>query len=129
MPRLPPALCCAAALVAWTPARAQPASPPPDAAPQQPEASPHAGGPLDPEEMAEIRGGDGVRVEVLSRQQLSATSSGNVVNAGSLTSGPVTFATDALDGFTGIGNFVINTGANNTLQGAINISIGAAPGP
>ncbi|HVI30574.1 hypothetical protein [Phenylobacterium sp.] len=79
--------------------------------------------------MAGIRGGDAVRVEVLSRQQLSATSSGNVVNAGSLTSGPVTFAADALDGFAGIGNFVINTGANNTLQGAINISIGPAPGP
>lgn len=83
---------------------------------------------LNAEEMAEASGGQGVNVEVLTRQQLSGTTSGNTVNAGTLNSGDVTFAADALDGFNGVGNFVINTGANNTLQGAINISIVTAPG-
>ena len=84
---------------------------------------------LSAEEMAAASGGQGVSVEVLTRQQLSGVTTGNTVNAGTLTSGDVTFSADALQGFSGVGNFVINTGANNTLQGAINISIVTAPGP
>jgi hypothetical protein len=80
------------------------------------------------EEMEAASGGQGVSVEVLTRQQLSGTTNGNTVNAGTLTSGAVNFGADALDGFSGVGNFVINTGANNTLQGAINISIVTTPG-
>jgi hypothetical protein len=80
------------------------------------------------DEMESLSGGQGVNVEVLTRQQLSGTTSGNTVNAGTLTSGAVSFSRDALNGFNGVGNFVINTGANNTLQGAINISIVTAPG-
>jgi hypothetical protein len=79
------------------------------------------------EEMESASGGQGVSVEVLTRQQLSGTTSGNTVNAGTLTSGDVSFGADALDGFSGVGNFVINTGANNTLQGAINISVVTTP--
>lgn len=84
--------------------------------------------PLSVEEMAQASGGQGVTVEVLTRQQLSGTTTGNTVNAGTLTSGDVTFGPDALTGFNGVGNFVINTGANNTLQGAINISVVTTPG-
>ncbi len=47
----------------------------------------------------------------------------------SVTSGAVNFSDNALSGFRGIGNFVVNTGANNTLQGAINISVVTTPGP
>ncbi|HEY8617348.1 hypothetical protein [Phenylobacterium sp.] len=96
--------------------------------------SPEATGPSAPAEralsLAEMEGasgGQGVSVEVLTRQQLSGTTSGNTVNAGTLTSGDVSFGAEALDGFNGIGNFVINTGANNTLQGAINISVVTTP--
>lgn len=81
------------------------------------------------EELEGASGGQGVSIDVLTRQQLSGTTTGNTVNAGTLTSGDVTFGADALDGFSGVGNFVINTGANNTLQGAINISIVTTPGP
>ena len=80
-------------------------------------------------EMASLSGGEGVDVAVLTRQQLTGTTTGNTVNAGTVTSGAVNFSDNALSGFRGIGNFVVNTGANNTLQGAINISIVTTPGP
>jgi hypothetical protein len=87
--------------------------------------------PLDEAQMAAISGGDGdavtITLNTLTKQELTATSSGNTVNAGVMTSGAVTFSPQALDGFSGVGNFVINTGANNTLQGAINLSIVTAP--
>jgi len=80
-------------------------------------------------ELADLAGGQGVEVAVLTRQQLTGTTTGNTVTAGTMTSGAVNFAENALSGFSGVGNFVINTGANNTLQGAINISVVTAPGP
>lgn len=120
MARLAPVLTLMAALA--SPAAAQSVAP---SAPAPTTAAPQA---LDPEEMAEASGGQGVTVDVLTRQQLSGVTSDNTINAGALTSGDVTFGPDALDGFSGVGNFVINTGANNTLQGAINISIVTTPG-
>lgn len=108
-------------------AAAQAQTDPKPAEPQSPAAA--AGAPtLSLQEMAEASGGQGVALEVLTRQQLSGTTSGNTVTAGTMTSGDVSFGADALDGFSGVGNFVINTGANNTLQGAINISIVTTPG-
>lgn len=83
--------------------------------------------PMDLRELSAISGGTGVTVSVLSNQQLTATTSGNSIEAGSVVSGAVNFSPSALNGFSGVGNFVVNTGANNTLQGAINISIVTAP--
>ena len=85
--------------------------------------------PLSLEEMAAAAGGDGVVINSQTRQQLTATATGNTVNAETLNTGNVSFAGGALDGFNGIGNFVVNTGANNTLQGAININIITVPTP
>jgi len=85
--------------------------------------------PVPPAEMASLSGGEGVDVAVLTRQQLTGTTTGNTVNAGTVTSGAVNFSDNALSGFRGIGNFVVNTGANNTLQGAINISVVSTTGP
>jgi hypothetical protein len=85
---------------------------------------------LGPEALEAASAGQAVKVEALANQQLTGTTTGNIITANTLTSGPVSFSADALRGFSGVGNFVINTGANNTLQGAINISIvTAAPGP
>ena len=79
-------------------------------------------------EMAQASAGQEViTVEALTRQQLTGATTGNTINAGVLTSGQVTFSPQALNGFNGIGNFVINTGANNTLQGAINFSVVTVP--
>jgi hypothetical protein len=83
---------------------------------------------LSADEMSATHAGSDTTVNVVTRQQLSGTTSGNSVVAGTLTSGAVAFSPQALNGFSGVGNFVINTGANNTLQGAINISVVTTPG-
>lgn len=99
----------------------------PEAGPPASEPSAAAGA-MSIEEMEAASGGQGVSLNVLTQQQLTGTTSGNTVTAGTLTSGEVSFGPGALDGFSGVGNFVINTGANNTLQGAINISVATTPG-
>jgi hypothetical protein len=67
--------------------------------------------------------GQGVTNTVMSDQQLSAANSGNSLTANMLRNGDVAFSTSALTGFTGVGNFVINTGNNSNLQGTISVNI------
>jgi hypothetical protein len=122
--RSPAALAAVMTMLASSPAFADPASAPAPGRGALP--APRA---LSSEEMAALSGGDSVSVEVSTRQQLTGTTTGNTITAGTLTSGPVTFSQDSLSGFNGIGNFVVNTGANNTLQGAINISVVSTPTP
>lgn len=73
-------------------------------------------------ELAALSGGES-HVQVLTNQNLSAISTGNTVEAGTVVSGDISFTGDALSGFSGIGNFVVNTGHNNTLQGSISVSV------
>jgi len=113
------------AVLTCGPVMAQSAAAPP-AKPPVAAAAPKA---LASEEMAAINGGAEVSVEVLNRQQLTGMTTGNTINAGVLTSGQINFSPSALSGFNGIGNFVLNTGANNTLQGAISVSVVTAPPP
>lgn len=110
------AFSCAGAAMANE--KTPPAEPPPLA----------AEAPMSAAEMGALSGGQSVNFEVLTRQQLNGSTTGNTINAGSLTSGDISFSQDSLNGFSGVGNFVINTGANNTLQGAVNISIVTTPG-
>lgn len=121
-------LAALAILVAGGPVMAQDMAPARTLSPtvQPPEAH-QAPAALTTAEMAAVSGGEAVRIEVLTRQQLTGATSGNTINAGTVTSGAVNFSESALSGFNGVGNFVVNTGANNTLQGAINISIVTAP--
>jgi hypothetical protein len=110
----------------------KPSAPPPHLdvpAVEQSTARPPADAPVSASEMASLSGGEGVDVKMLTQQQLTGATTGNTVNAGTVTSGAVNFSGNALSGFRGIGNFVVNTGANNTLQGAINISVVTTPGP
>ena len=79
------------------------------------------------DELSAISGGAAVTVDVLSSQSLSATNSGNSIVAGSVRSGDVSFSENALSGFSGVGNFVINTGANNNLQGSISVNVVSTP--
>jgi len=83
-------------------------------------------------EMDVLAGGTGVEVEVVTDQVLTATNSGNTVTGDVIGSGEITLGSDAFSGYSGIGNFVINTGHNNNLQSSVNVSIvlpPAAPGP
>jgi hypothetical protein len=82
-------------------------------------------------DLGDMSGGQSVTVTttVLSQNDLKATTSGNTINAQTVTSGPISFSNNALNAFAGVGNFVVNTGANNTLQGSISISILTAAPP
>ena len=59
---------------------------------------------------------------VVSSQELSATNTDNHIG-GDVLSGAVSFSDAALQGFSGIGNFAINTGAQSNIQSSINITV------
>lgn len=116
------------AVLAWPGAGARAAEdPPPDAqavagTPDQPRA-------LSADDLETATAGASAGVNVLSNQQLTATSSGNSISAGTLQSGDIAFSDNAFSGYNGVGNFVFNTGANNNLQGVVSVNIVSAPGP
>lgn len=88
----------------------------------QPDAGP--GRRIPDSDLANLSGGEANNVVfTLTNQNLEATVSGNSITAGVLTSGAVSFASNAFSGFNGIGNFVINTGNNNTLQGSLSVTV------
>lgn len=62
-------------------------------------------------------------------QTLSANSTGSTIIAGQITSGGVSFSDNAFQGFSGIGNVVVNTGNNNVIQGSLQLFLVAAPSP
>ena len=80
--------------------------------------------PIGDSELGAISGGQGVVVEALSNQQLSASNSGSV-QADQVATGNVDFSTGD---YSGIGNFVVNTGNNNNLQGVISGNIATLGG-
>ena len=63
----------------------------------------------------------------LSSQDLSGYVGSNSVTAGSISSGSISFDGHALSGFSGVGNFLLNTGVNSLLQGAVNVTVNLAP--
>ena len=80
-----------------------------------------------PGELGDISAGEGVTTNVISSQELTATNSVNTITAGTVQNGDINFSGNALTGFSGVGNFVTNTGNNNNLQGSISINIAGAP--
>ncbi|MBR0551852.1 hypothetical protein [Stakelama marina] len=74
------------------------------------------------DELRTTRGtGDGGTSIVINQQTLNAIVSGNVL--GDYSAGDVNFADNALSNFSGIGNFTINTGAQNNLQTAMILTV------
>ena len=65
----------------------------------------------------------GVEINTISDQDLNAVNSGNTVIANTLTNGDISWSPGALTGFSGVGNFVSNTGNNSNLQGSISVTI------
>ena len=78
------------------------------------------------EELGELRGGEAIVIQHTT-QTLRANNAGNSVNGDTVGSGAVNLASNAFNGYDGIGNFVINTGHNNNLQGSISVSIAMTP--
>ena len=78
---------------------------------------------IDDSELAALNGRQGSTSTILSDQDLTAVNNGNTITATTVGSGPITLGPGAFDGFAGVGNFVINSGHNNNLQGALTINI------
>ena len=78
----------------------------------------------------ELQGLSGGQAIAINEQQLKSMTSDNSVNAlGNITNGSVTLSPGAFSGYAGLGNFVINTGNNNTLQGSMSVNIMLTPAP
>ena len=72
------------------------------------------------------RGADNVSV-ALTEQSLSALNTGNTIQAGSVTSGAISLQDNALSGFSGISNVMMNTGHNNNLQSNMSVTVIITP--
>ena len=88
-------------------------------------------GTISDKDLGNIAGGESIDVGnvsvAITNQTLGATSSGNTFNVGAMNSGTVEFGANAFSGFNGVGNFVVNTGNNNILQGSLSVTIVGAP--
>jgi len=69
--------------------------------------------------LGELRGGESM---VVTNQTLVAITSGNVIN-GDYAAGNVSISDNALSNFNGLGNLLINTGAQVSLQTGMNVTI------
>ncbi|MDB5417750.1 MAG: hypothetical protein JWP50_1169 [Phenylobacterium sp.] len=106
------ALALAPASGAW--AEEQSSSPPPAASPSAPtQAEPDKA-------LGDISGRGAVAI---TDQDLVALNSGNTITANTVGSGAITLRDNALSGFSGVGNFVMNTGHNNNLQSTMSVTI------
>lgn len=83
--------------------------------------------PLSLSDLDGISAGSDTSYNVVTNQQLTATNSGNQITAMTVTNGNISFAGNALSGYNGVGNFVMNTGNNNNLQGSVNVSVNGVP--
>lgn len=66
--------------------------------------------------------GKGIAVAITD-QDLTSVSSGNTINAANVASGAINLTDNALAGFGGVGNFLMNTGHNNSLQSNVSVTI------
>jgi hypothetical protein len=82
---------------------------------------------LSMEDMDALSGGTGVEIVVITDQTLTANNNGNTVIGDTVGSGQVNLGAGAFSGYSGLGNFVINTGHNNNLQSSMSVSIVLAP--
>lgn len=85
--------------------------------------APAAEAALASEDLAALAGQGDAPVGVLTEQTLTALNTGNSVTGGTVGSGAISIDQNAFSGFDGIGNFVINSGHNNTLQSTLSVSI------
>jgi hypothetical protein len=80
---------------------------------------------LSQDDLASVSAGQSIYL-AMTTQTLSALTNGQIT-AGTVQSGGINFSQNALQGFAGIGNFVLNTGNNNVLQGAISLTVAPTP--
>ena len=73
------------------------------------------------EELAQLRGGETI---VINNQTLAGLTTGTLL--GDYTAGSINLSDNALSNFNGVGNVVVNTGALNTLQAGMTLTINIA---
>ena len=106
-----------ASLVANT-AFAQTGAPAPAPAPPAEAARPPVVA-LDDAQLGQERGGQAI---VVGNQTLNSSLTGNTI-AGNYTAGAITLSDNAFANFNGMGNVVINSGAQANLQSAMNLTV------
>jgi hypothetical protein len=74
---------------------------------------------LSNDELGVMRGGESIAV---TNQTLVAITSGNVIN-GDYAAGNISLSDNAFSNFNGLGNVLINTGAQVSLQTGMNVTI------
>lgn len=82
-------------------------------------AMPTPAGLLSDADLADLRGGQAI---VIANQTLTAIATGNSIG-GDVSAGAVSLSDSALSGFNGLGNVVINTGSQVSLQAGMNVII------
>lgn len=75
-------------------------------------------------DLGKLRGGDGTMV--ITNQTLNEVTSGNVIN-GNYSAGNINVSDSALSNFNGLGNIIINTGAQVSLQSGMSVTINTTP--
>ncbi len=71
------------------------------------------------EELDELRGGTQIAI---NEQTFNSDNTGNTIN-GDFTAGDVNLSDNSLSSFNGLGNIVINTGAQSALQAGLAVTI------
>ncbi|MBV9997031.1 MAG: hypothetical protein JO127_17650 [Caulobacteraceae bacterium] len=72
-------------------------------------------------------GSTNVLIGAVTDQTLSATNTDNAIHANSITNGALNISPNAFN-FSGVGNFVMNTGNQNNVQGNLSVTIVELPG-
>ncbi|HET8749321.1 MAG TPA: hypothetical protein VFM42_01130 [Sphingomicrobium sp.] len=96
----------------------QPQASQPSSTPAKPESA-SSQATLSPADLDKLRGGEEI---VVSDQNLNALTTGNLIN-GNNTAGNVSISDMAFSNFNGVGNILINTGSQNSLQTGMNLTI------
>ncbi len=92
-----------------------------NAAPQAPAttAQPSVSPLMSMDELDELRGGTQIAI---NEQTFNSDNTGNTIN-GDYTAGDVNLSDNSLSSFNGLGNIVINTGAQSALQAGLGVTI------
>lgn len=85
--------------------------------------------PLSGDDLNAVRGGAGSSSSALAitDQTIAAVNSGNQINAGSMSNGAVSIDSNAFSGFSGVGNFMMNSGNQNNLESTLSVTIVGMP--
>jgi len=83
--------------------------------------------PLSGDDLRAVRGGAGSSALSITDQTIAAVNAGNQINAGAMTNGAVSIDTNAFSGFSGVGNFIMNSGNQNNLESTLSVTIIQAP--